>query len=134
MKHNFLKYRAVWKILSMFLTVIVVLNCKNPGEIAAVQQWTTHEITITSEKTYSNAYTDIDVWAQFTNEKEDTILRPAFWDGGNTWKVCFAPHELPFFWFNLVTGIIAQQGTTHKDGIFESPDRSPWVLMIGKRN
>jgi hypothetical protein len=31
---------------------------------------------------YPNAYTDIDVWADFTHSSGVMLRRPAFWDGG----------------------------------------------------
>ena len=93
MKNKLFRFQTMWKLLSLLLPLTAMPGCKNPGEIAAVQQWTTYEITLISEMPYSNAYSEIDVWAQFTNDKEDTILKPAFWDGGNTWKIRFAPPD-----------------------------------------
>lgn len=98
MKNIFPRFQTIWKLLGLLLPLTVLPGCKNPGEIAVVQQWTAYEITITSEMSYSNAYTEIDVWAQFTNDKEDTILRPAFWDGGNTWKIRFTPPDSGSQW------------------------------------
>jgi hypothetical protein len=63
-----------------------------------VFQWTTYEITLQSDKTYSNGYTDVDVWAEFKNDNGQTLLRPAFWDGGNIWKIRFAPPDSEAAW------------------------------------
>ncbi len=57
----------------------------------AVEQWNTAEITLTSSKAYSNPGLDVDVTATFTGPGGSVITRPAFWDGGNVWKVRFAP-------------------------------------------
>jgi len=63
-----------------------------------VQQWTTYEYTLTSGNVYQNPYTDISVWAIFKNGKGDSLVRPAFWDGGNNWKLRFAPPDSGSTW------------------------------------
>ncbi|TVQ23520.1 MAG: DUF4038 domain-containing protein, partial [Spirochaetaceae bacterium] len=35
-------------------------------------------------------YTDVDVWVDFINNSGTTLRRPAFWDGGRTWRIRFA--------------------------------------------
>jgi len=52
--------------------------------------WKQVELTLTSQQSYDNPYTDIDVFARFRHESGMELLRPAFWDGGNTWKLRFA--------------------------------------------
>lgn len=52
--------------------------------------WREIEIALAAEREYSNPYTDVDVWADFTHESGMTLRRPAFWDGGRTWKIRFA--------------------------------------------
>lgn len=66
--------------------------------IDQVPQWSTHEITLTSTSTYENAYTDVDVWAIFSNQNGDTLKRPAFWDNGQIWKIRFAPTDSDGDW------------------------------------
>jgi hypothetical protein len=75
------------------------------GAKFTVDQWKIAEITLTSQRAPSyfkqnnndmvdatkvNPYTDYVVDATFTNGST-TIVRPVFWDGGNTWKCRFAP-------------------------------------------
>ena len=55
------------------------------------QQWRAVEIVLTSAVTYDNPFQDVDVTATFTGPDDTVISRPAFWDGGRTWKVRFAP-------------------------------------------
>ena len=57
------------------------------------QVWEQTEITLTSQRTYTNAYTDVEVYADFCSAAGETIRRPAFWDGGNVWRIRFAPPE-----------------------------------------
>lgn len=58
-----------------------------------VQKWQAVEITLTSSVTYNDPFQDVDVAAVFTGPDKKTIIRPAFWDGGATWKVRFAPTQ-----------------------------------------
>jgi hypothetical protein len=58
-----------------------------------VQQWQAVEIALTSSVSYADPFQDVDVTATFTGPAGKAITRPAFWDGGRTWKVRFAPPE-----------------------------------------
>ena len=58
-----------------------------------VQQWQAVEIVLTSSVTYTDPFQDVDVTATFTRPGSKAITRPAFWDGGATWKVRFAPPQ-----------------------------------------
>src|ERR1700733_1990907 len=55
------------------------------------QQWRAVEIVLTSSVTYDDPFQNVDVTATFTGPDHRVISRPAFWDGGLTWKVRFAP-------------------------------------------
>lgn len=57
---------------------------------ASTEQWKTKELTFTAANSHTNPYADIVADVQFTNGPK-TITRPMFWDGGNTWRVRFAP-------------------------------------------
>ncbi len=75
------------------IIVPVFLQCSGPktnsNESKRIRQWEETEITLHSSKTYPNPYTDVEVYADFTFDNQQ-IKRPAFWDGGNTWKIRFA--------------------------------------------
>jgi hypothetical protein len=58
-----------------------------------VQQWQAVEIMLTSSVKYADPFQDVDVTATFTKPGSKAITRPAFWDGGLTWKVRFAPPQ-----------------------------------------
>ncbi|WP_299533592.1 DUF4038 domain-containing protein [Ulvibacterium sp.] len=83
-------------VLTLQFFFVVVLNAQE--ELQLVQQWTTYEITLKSESNYENPYTDVEVWAVFTDQNKDSLKRPAFWDGGNTWKIRFAPPHADTGW------------------------------------
>lgn len=85
------------KLLSALL-LLTLFACSPAEEIPEVEQWTTFEITLESKKAYDNPYTDVEIWAEFANADGDTLLRPGFWDGGNTWKIRFAPTDSSSLW------------------------------------
>jgi hypothetical protein len=60
--------------------------------------WREWEISLTSASAYARPYTDVDVWADFIHESGRTLRRPAFWDGGRTWKIRFASPALSGRW------------------------------------
>lgn len=83
--------------LLLFLPFAELLSRTSLPAAAATQavpftgQWEPVEITFTSDRDYANAYTDVDASVQFTSASGASIARPAFWDGGRTWRVRFAP-------------------------------------------
>ena len=44
------------------------------------------EVTFNADKTYVNPYVDVDLWVDLTGPG-GTYKIPAFWDGGNTFRV-----------------------------------------------
>ncbi|NLH98700.1 MAG: DUF4038 domain-containing protein [Chthonomonadales bacterium] len=52
--------------------------------------WQHVEIELRSERDYANPYTDVEVWAVFRHDSGHELVRPAFWDGGSTWRIRFA--------------------------------------------
>ncbi|MBR7827219.1 DUF4038 domain-containing protein [Actinospica sp. MGRD01-02] len=52
--------------------------------------WRECEIELVADREHQDAYSVVDVWAEFTGEDGTTLRRPAFFDGGRTWRVRFA--------------------------------------------
>jgi hypothetical protein len=52
--------------------------------------WREIEMTLTAERSYPNPYIDVDAWAEFSHDTGAVLRRPAFWDGGSSWKIRFA--------------------------------------------
>ncbi|MCQ6558753.1 discoidin domain-containing protein [Paenibacillus mendelii] len=80
--------------LVVIVSLVLILGVKVSTSLAAdysVDQWRVAEISLTSSKTYADPFNDVDVTAEFAGPGGAVISRPAFWDGGNTWKVRFAP-------------------------------------------
>ena len=56
--------------------------------------WREVEIVLTGEQEYRNPYVEVEVWVDFEHETGIRLRRPAYWDGGRTWRVRFAPPEV----------------------------------------
>jgi hypothetical protein len=78
-----------------------------------VQQWQAIEIALTSSVAYTEPFEDVDVTATFTGPDKKTIVRPAFWDGGTTWKVRFAPTQTGLWTMTTSATDIKNSGLHH---------------------
>ncbi|TFH04305.1 MAG: DUF4038 domain-containing protein [Spirochaetales bacterium] len=108
--------------------------------------WREYEFTLTSDVEYGNPYADVDVWADFTHDSGVALKRPAFWDGGRTWKIRFASPGLVGQWTwrshcsTVDSGLAGQSGEivcpASESG--ESPNRfyrhGFWRMSPGKRS
>ena len=56
-----------------------------------IPTWRTIELSFQSSLDYRNPYQAVEAEAVFVGPGGIQIRRPAFWDGGHTWKVRFAP-------------------------------------------
>lgn len=78
---------------SLFLLPCLVwcTSCTmNSSQEQVAEQWNEIELLFNSEVPSDNPYIGIDFWVEFYHSNGDTLVRPGFWDGGNTWKVRFA--------------------------------------------
>lgn len=74
----------------IFISLIIsVISCKKAETITA-EQWQELELVFTSETEYSNPYTEVEFWIEFTGPTGEKLIRPGFWDGGDLFKVRFA--------------------------------------------
>jgi Protein of unknown function (DUF4038)/Domain of unknown function (DUF5060) len=78
--------------------IFLLTACKENTQPVAVGQWTSHEIEFKAMNQYDNGYLEVDLDVLFTNDRGDSILRPAFWDGDSTWKVRFSPPDTGRLW------------------------------------
>jgi hypothetical protein len=77
--------------LAVFTKAGNSLNDNFKGEVYAAEQWRVVEISFASTKNYEHPFDGVELDAAFTGPGGIKIVRPAFWSGGNTWKVRFAP-------------------------------------------
>ncbi len=115
------------KITSAILTLAVALGLlssfgavnvfaqENAGGLTT-EQWKPIEITLTSEKSYSNPYKDTEINAVFTHEDGTTISTPGFVkDGKLEWAVRFTPTKIGKWTYN-VTCTDAENKSLFADG------------------
>jgi len=74
------------------MTMIATTGAGTAGgqDAPTVEQWRIVEIAFESGRDYADPCRDVRLDVTFT-QGERRIARPAFWDGGNVWKVRFAP-------------------------------------------
>jgi len=90
------------KYLAALLALLLLVPCFSPAAGAAfapeeadylVERWGMQEIPFTSQAAYADPFNDAELNVTFTGPGGITMVMPAFWDGGDTWKVRFAPPE-----------------------------------------
>src|SRR3954468_22226344 len=80
------------------------------------ESWREYEITLTAEREYPRPYSDLDVWVEFVHDTGVVLRRPAFWDGGRTWKIRFAPPALIGRWMWRSFSSVADAGIAGQSG------------------
>ncbi len=106
--------------VSLSVLVLTTAACRPAQPDVIVQQWTTYEFALESVGTYANPYTDVDVWVQFRNDAGERLVRPAFWDGGATWKVRFAPPDAGRTWTWTSEASVSDEGLAGRTGRLRS--------------
>ena len=112
------------KVSHRMLSVVCIVLCAfvlpayhAQAATFTVQRWNQIEISLTSNITYANPYKDVDLSATFSGPGGITMTMPGFWDGGNTWKVRFAPPAVGTWTYSTSstdpgnTGLNNQTGT-----------------------
>ena len=107
------------RLVLVLATVVASLSCTHQTSAAqspAVQQWEPLELTFTSARHYSNPYTDVSMSVEFSTN-HTTFHRPAFWDGGDTWRVRFAPPVVGQWKWRSICSETADAGLHGKEGL-----------------
>ncbi|MFG1911866.1 DUF4038 domain-containing protein [Kribbella sp. NPDC048928] len=80
-------------LVTLSLGTLVVPGAEAGGASASytVETWRSLEIPLTARATYADPFADVQATATFRGPQGRVITRPAFWDGGSSWKVRFAP-------------------------------------------
>ncbi|MEZ4272610.1 MAG: DUF4038 domain-containing protein [Myxococcota bacterium] len=67
----------------------MIIACATPAwaQSSSATLWNRWEQSLTSAKSYSNAYTDVTVSATYTGPQGQEFTVDGFWDGGSTWKI-----------------------------------------------
>ncbi|MBX3007062.1 MAG: DUF4038 domain-containing protein [Melioribacteraceae bacterium] len=77
----------------LLITLLVLFLSESKAQ-HKIDVWNQIEFVFESDVCYDNPFLDVDLFATFISEEGDIISRPAFWDGGNIWKVRFAPTKI----------------------------------------
>jgi hypothetical protein len=77
--------------IPLLIFVLLNLSCETKtGSNVQAEQWQEVELVFSASETYQNPYTDVEFWVEFTGPNDEKLIRPGFWDQGQTWKVRFA--------------------------------------------
>lgn len=98
---------------------------------AALFPVTVSEIVLESDVDRDNPYLDVAVTAEFRGPDGETVRRPAFWDGGRTWRVRFAP-TAPGIWRYRVEADDPSDGGLHGiEGVVEAGEADAAAVRRG---
>ena len=109
------------RLLTVFLAFILLASAMPlaaAAETVTVQRWTMHEITFTSEVSYADPFSSVTLDVTFTGPGDIAMIMPAFWDGGDTWKVRFAPTQEGLWSYETVCSNTADAGLHGINGEF----------------
>jgi len=95
---------------------VMQLNVCAQTSSFSTMQWQVAEIVLTSSKTYTDPFQDVDVNATFTGPNGEVITRPAFWDGGTTWRIRFAPTVVGQWIYSTTCTDVTNSGLHLKNG------------------
>lgn len=107
--------------------------------------WREIELTLHASDEHPSPYPGVDVWADFTHAATGQVVRrPAFWDGGNVWRVRFASPGQEGAWQWRTFANVDDAGLADITGQVETvPDdatahrfyrRGFWRMSAGGRN
>jgi len=105
----------------ILLVLILVHGCKinsvaKQAPKAQAVQWMVTELAFTSSKAYVNGFNDVNLDVIFTHKDGTEFKVPAFWDGGDTWKVRFAPTLSGKWMYKTVCSDASDSGLNNKSG------------------
>ncbi len=83
--------------------------------VTAVEQNCVFETSFTSSKEYGNPFMELEVDVLFSNGEQEWKV-PAFWDGGNTWKVRFSAKDVGDYTYRVVASDASNDGLNSAKG------------------
>ncbi|MEO2047897.1 MAG: DUF5060 domain-containing protein [Pirellulales bacterium] len=94
--------KQLYFAIPVMMNVLVSFAVMFPCIALAAGPWEIFETSFESSKKYENPFLDVQVDALF--EKAETRWKiPAFWDGGNVWKVRFAPPKQGTYTYRVIS-------------------------------
>jgi len=108
-------FTTVIMFISLFMTTLPFAKTTQAASFTG-EQWRVVEIPLTSTKTYANPFLDVSITATFTGPGGTVITRPGFWDGGDSWKVRFAPTKTGTWTYNVTSSDTTNSGLHNQSG------------------
>ncbi len=109
--------KLTWFLIT---TTYLILSGCSTQEPKLIQQWTVHEIELSAHETFDNPFTQVNLWAVFKSSAGDSLVRPGFWDGNQSWKIRFAPPKADVTWTYETFANPEDDGLHGKKGTFHS--------------
>lgn len=85
-----------------------------------VEQWNRLELVLRSSRAYEHPDTDVAIRAEFTGPDGETIALLGFWDGGDVWKVRFAPTAVGSWIYRVTATDASNEGLHGVEGRIEA--------------
>jgi len=130
--YNIFKEHYIWEALFLKKLLVLLLCLTIIGNIAllfnksivhadaTVEVWKRTDISLTSSKTYANAYLDVSIDAVFTHTDGTTISIPGFWNGGNQLIVRFSPTKTGYWSYVITCSDTTNTGLQNKTGVISA--------------
>ncbi len=112
------KWVSLFVVMSVLLSLFSSMTTVNAADYS-VEQWKRVDITLTSSNTYTYPDTDVSITAAFIGPDSTVITLPGFWDGGNTWKVRFAPTKIGLWSYTITCTDTTDTGLHNKTGTIQ---------------
>src|SRR5262245_58002420 len=102
------------------LVCALLLGCQTPKSATGplVSKWDRFEQSFKSSTTYTNPVQQATLTVDFTSPLGETVKVPGFWDGGETWRVRFAPNQVGKWTYLTTCSDAANSGLHRQTGSF----------------
>jgi hypothetical protein len=77
-------------IMADFYATLASPRPARPGDALPARRWEQVELTLVAARERANPYAEVDVHVELEGPQGATLVRPAFWDGGRTFRARFA--------------------------------------------
>ena len=116
-------HRTAFPVIILAVLGFVRTAASQVGPTASpAPQWQMIELEFTADQDYENPYTEVEMWADFEHEDGMQLRRPAFWDGGRSFKVRFASPLEVGKWAWTTSANVADDGLRNQSGILEASE------------
>jgi hypothetical protein len=97
-------------MLSAFMPILPLAAEDGEGKYEEVEVWRRTDIILESTKEYKNPYKEVEIDAVFTHEDGTKIALYGFWNGGDEWRVRFAPTKEGLWSYEITCSDTANRG------------------------